>query len=105
MVPQVTDLLCVISESEHIRPSAYHRLPHKLCINCPRINIVHYINLKCCGFCAEMIYQTTDLKKTMYNKLGLNNVSREERMLSAGRNRKATEHYRRGQLSFQPPKR
>lgn len=52
-----------------------------------------------------MIYQTTDLKKTMYNKLGLNNVSREERMLSAGRNRKATEHYRRGQLSFQPPKR
>lgn len=52
-----------------------------------------------------MIYQTTDLKKTMHNKLGLNNVSREERMLSAGRNRKAAEHYRRGQLSFQPPKR
>lgn len=72
-------------ESEHIQPSASHRLPYKLCIICPRINIVHFINLECCGFGAEMSYQTTDLKKTMHNKLGLNNLPREERMLSTDR--------------------
>lgn len=44
-----------------------------------------------------MIYQTIGLKKKMHNKLGLNNLSREERVRSAGKNREVAEHYRRGQ--------
>jgi len=36
----------------------------------------------------------------MHNKLGLNNLSREERVLTADRNREAAECYGRGQQSL-----
>lgn len=63
---------------------------------------MHFINLETYVFGAEMIYQTIGLKKRIHYKLGLNNLSSEERVLSAGRNREAAEHYGRGQQSLQP---
>lgn len=58
-----------------------------LWVNGPTKIFVHSINVEHCHLGAEMIYQTIDLKKRMHNKLSLNNLSREQRVLSLSRNK------------------